>query len=161
MGSDESATEVSCDEPENSTYQGPNLLGAWTSTFASNYYDSICNVDDFNQSSESWLGGVMNVDGSAPINLYMYFDIEQEDDTEVFYGAVDKNGGVSFSGTHAHLAGTVYAQFGGLAYHDALQDQDVIVGSAFLGMDVAAGGEPDGEIDCYARGSWTARKSGN
>lgn len=156
----ESAAAETCEPTNDPTYEGPNLLGAWTSTFGTNYYDTICNVAGFSQTSETWINGAITVDGSAPNNLYMYFDIEQADDTELFYGAIDKNGGVSFAGTHDHPEGTLYAQFGGLAYHDDLLDNEVIVGSAFLGMDVADGGEPDGVIDCYARGSWNVRKSG-
>jgi hypothetical protein len=64
---------------------------------------------------------------------------------------------VTFSGTHVLSQGTVYAQFGGFAYHDPLRDKDTIVGSAYLGLDT----DGDKVIDCYARGSWTAFKSGN
>lgn len=136
-------------------WTGPNLLGSWTSSFGQGYYDSNCNIEGFSASSEDWIGA-LNVTGSVPSNFYLYFDVELNGDTELFMGGVDENGGVSFSGTHAHDAGTIYAQFAGFAHHDQYLDKDVIYGSAFLGVDV----DGDKAIDCYARGSWTAFKSG-
>lgn len=154
-GKEESESDVSnCDEPSGGgQYNGPNLLGGWTTTFAQNFYDDTCSEEGFNENSQGWIGA-MHVDGTVPNAFYMYFGMEQGD--ELFWGGADKNGGVTFSGTHSDQAGTIYAQFGGLAYHDQYLDRDTISGSAFLGLDV----DEDGTIDCYGRGSWTALKSG-
>lgn len=159
-GKDDSATSTTstCGDPDGSgtdTGNIPDLSGDWTSSFALEYYTDTCTAENFNQTSETWIGS-LTVGGSAPDDLYIYFDSTVTSDTEYFFGAVDRHGGVSFSGPHAHAAGTVYAQFGGLVYHDQYLDRDVIEGSAFLGLDV----DDDGLIDCYAKGSWTARKSG-
>jgi hypothetical protein len=137
------------------SWPGPNLAGSWTSSFGQNFYDSTCNLSGFGQSTEDWIGA-LTVNGSLPSNFYMYFGSEIADDTELFVGGADEMGGVTFTGTHAHAEGTVYAQFSGFAHHDQYLDKDVVYGSAFLGMDV----DGDAAIDCHARGSWTAFKSG-
>lgn len=130
----------------------PDLAGSWSITFGSNFFDDNCSASSLSQTSETWISA-MQVQGSVP-SLSMYFGTERGD--EIFYGMVDRNGGVTLSGTHAHAAGTMYAQFGGLAYHDQYQDRDVIDGSAFLGLDT----DYDGTIDCTAKASWIAFKSG-
>ncbi len=129
----------------------PDMAGSWSTQF---YYDE--NNDSCNgisSDTETWIGA-MQVQGSVP-SLSMYFGTERGDET--FYGMVDRNGGVTFSGTHAHPAGTEHAQFGGLAYHDQYLDVDVIDGSLFIGLD----GDGDGAIDCTVKGAWIARKSGS
>lgn len=156
-GADESATpEASCPDPQAANWTGPNLLGGWTSSYGQNFSDGICNVEGFSEFDQPWISA-FTIDGSVPSAFYLYFDPEQTGDSELFWGAGDRNGGVSFSGTHEITAGTVYAQFGGYAYHDPLRDKDTIIGSAYLGLDQ----DRDGAIDCYVRGSWTAFKSGN
>ncbi len=130
----------------------PDLAGSWTTSFAQDFYDDTCSADNLDQTSESWISA-MQVQGSVP-SLAMYFGTERGD--EQFYGMVDRNGGVTFAGEHAHPSGTMHAQFGGLAHHDQYLDRDVIDGSAFLGLDT----DGDGAIDCYAKGSWKAIKSG-
>ena len=156
-GPDESAgPSESCPDPQAASWPGPNLLGGWTSSYGQNFSDGICNVEGFSEVDQPWISA-FTVDGSVPSNFYLYFDLEQTGDTELFTGAGDRNGGVSFSGQHVVSAGTVYAQFGGFAYHDPLRDRDTIVGAAYLGLDQ----DGDAAIDCYVRGSWTAFKSGN
>lgn len=129
----------------------PDLAGSWSTQF---YYDeNNDSCSGISADTETWIGA-MQVQGSVP-SLAMYFGTERGD--EVFYGMVDHNGGVTFSGTHAHPAGTEHAQFGGLAYHDQYLDKDVIDGSVFIGLD----GDGDGTIDCTVKGAWVARKSGS
>lgn len=134
----------------------PAPTGKWTSSFAQDFYDDSCTAGGLSQSSETWINS-MTIAGNAPEAVYMYFDPEATADTEIFHGVVDDGGGVTFSGTHAHPEGTLYAQFGGLLYHDQYRDLDVIDGSAFLGLDA----DGDGKIDCGAKGSWVALKSGS
>ena len=156
-GPDESVESASnCPDPQAGNWTGPNLLGGWTSSYAQNFSDGICDVSGFSESDQPWIGA-LTIDGSVPSNFYLFFDPEQTGDTEVFYGAADRNGGVTFTGQHVSSVGTIYTQFGGYAYHDPLRDRDTIVGAAFLGVDL----DTDTVIDCYARGSWTAFKSGN
>lgn len=131
----------------------PDMAGSWTTSFGQESYTDTCSASDLSQTSETWIGA-MQVSGSVP-SLAMYFGTERTD--EMYYGMVDRNGGVTFSGTHDHPSGTLYAQFGGLAYHDQYLDRDVVDGNAFLGLDA----DGDGLIDCAARGSWVARKSGD
>lgn len=154
-GNDSTAGSGDCEEPLPYTYTGPGLQGGWTSTFGQSFYDSGCDVSGFSQNSEGWIGA-FNIEGSLPTNIYLYYGSEFNSDTERFYGGVDKNGGVSFSGIHDGTTGKIHAQFGGLAYEDQYLDKVVIIGTAFLGLDV----DDDNLIDCYARGSWTAYKSG-
>lgn len=130
----------------------PDMAGSWSITFGSNFFDENCSAGLSQASEATWITS-MQVQGSVP-SLSMYFGTTRGD--EIFYGMVDRNGGVTFSGTHAHAEGTVYAQFGGLAYHDQYQDRDTIDGSAFLGLDT----DYDGTIDCSAKASWVAFKSG-
>ena len=132
----------------------PDLAGSWTTSFAQAFYDDNCSAENLSQTSETWIGA-MQVQGSVP-SLAMEFGVSGSSD-ERFYGMVDRNGGVTFAGQHAHPAGTMYAQFGGLVYHDQYLDHDVIDGSAFLGLDT----DGDGVIDCAAKGSWVAIKSGS
>jgi hypothetical protein len=129
----------------------PNVLGNWTSSFAQNFYDDDCSTGNLDETSESWIGS-FELDGRAPDALYLTFGRTDER----YWGAMDKNGGISLSGQHVHSEGTLYAQFGGLVYHDQYQDRDTIDGSAFLGLDT----DGDGNIDCRAKGSWKAYKSG-
>lgn len=130
----------------------PDLAGSWSTSFAQDFYDDSCSASDLSQTSETWIAA-MQVQGSVP-SLAMQFGVSGSSD-ERFYGMVDRNGGVTFAGTHAHPSGTLYTQFGGLVYHDQYLDHDVIDGSAFLGLDA----DGDGVIDCAAKGSWRAIKS--
>lgn len=132
----------------------PSPTGDWTSFFAQDFYDDTCSAADLDQDSETWIGS-MTIAGNVPEAMYLYFDGALTADTERFMGAMDANGGVSFTGHHAHSAGQMTAQFGGLVYHDQYRDYDIIDGTAFLGLDV----EGDGTIDCNAKGSWVALKS--
>ena len=129
----------------------PNVLGNWTSTFGQNFYDDDCSATSLSASSETWIGS-FTVDGRAPDALYLEFG----DDGERFWGAMDSQGGITFAGAHAHEAGTLHVQFGGLVYEDATLGRDIVDGAAFLGLDA----DGDGTIDCRAKGSWKAIKSG-
>lgn len=156
-GADDSAPSdaTACGDPDGfggDTGDIPNVLGNWTSSFAQNFYDDDCATDNLDQETEGWIGS-FELDGRAPDALYLEF---LANDTERFWGAMDQNGGITISGQHTHSEGTMYAQFGGLVYHDQYQDRDVIDGSAMLGLDV----DGDALIDCKAKGSWKAIKSG-
>ncbi|MDP2316202.1 MAG: hypothetical protein Q8P41_25110 [Pseudomonadota bacterium] len=151
---DTGATASECGDPDGfgtDTGDIPNVLGNWTSQFALNFYDDDCSTENLDADSESWIGS-FELDGRAPDALYMSFGSS----AERYWGAMDQNGGMTLAGQHVHPEGTLYAQFGGLVYRDQYQDRDVIDGSAFLGLDVDA----DGVIDCRAKGSWKAYKSG-
>lgn len=131
----------------------PNILGNWTSDFGASLFESDCGIPDFNSGSDAWLDGAMEVRGSVPNQLYAVFD----DSGERFFGLVSGNGGVNFSGVHEDSqVGTMHAAFGGLAYYDVYRERTYIEGFVFLGIDTNA----DGNIDCSARGEWTASKSG-
>lgn len=151
---DTAATAATCGDPDGfgtDTGDLPNMLGNWTSTFASGYYDDDCATDNLSDDSEDWISS-FEIDGRAPDALYLTF----QDSPERFWGAMDQNGGITFTAAHAHTAGTLYVQFGGLVYHDKGLDRDTINGFAFLGLDTDA----DGTIDCHAKGDWKALKSG-
>jgi hypothetical protein len=152
---DSSSGESECGDPDGfgtDTGDIPNLLGSWTSTFAQNFYDDDCSTENLDSGTETWIGA-MTIDGRAPDALYMEFGTLAD---ERYWGATDQNGGITLSGVHAHSEGALHAQFGGLVYHDKYLDRDVIDGAVFLGLD----SDEDGTIDCRAKGSWKAIKSG-
>lgn len=153
-GDDTGPAEDVCGDPDGSgtdTGDIPNVLGAWTSTFAQNFYDDDCSTGNLNEDSEGWIGA-FTLDGRAPDALYLEFNSADER----YWGAMDRHGGVTFAGQHTHSEGTLHVQLGGLVYRDQYQDRDVIDGAAFLGLDT----DGDGAIDCRAKGSWKAFKSG-
>lgn len=134
----------------------PSAIGTWTtsSRFGSWWEDS-CSAEDFDQSSETWIGAFY-VEGEAPVNLYVYFGPRGEPRTDRFWGAVDDYGGISFSGLVDHSAGTLHANFSGKLFTKTSGDV-TIVGAGFLGLDVDA----DDVIDCWGQGNWQALKSGD
>ncbi len=143
-----------CGDPDGSgtdTGDLPNVLGGWTSTFGQEWYDDDCATDNLDAESEDWIGA-FTMDGRAPDALYLEF----MNTDERYWGAMDRNGGVSFSGRHTHSAGELQVQLGGLVYHDQGLDRDVIEGFAFLGLDTNG----DQVIDCRGKGTWKALKSG-
>ena len=141
------------DGPGGDTGDIPNLLGHWTSAFGQVFYDEgICDLSNLSQTSESWIGSGQ-VDGSVTTNFLLTYDDAPD---EQFWGAMDPNGGITFTGQHTHSQGTMYAHFSGLFYHDQYLDRDIIDGAAFLGMDTNG----DAVLDCGVKGSWLAYKSG-
>lgn len=154
--SSDTTADAPCGDERELPASVPGVTGTWTSSFAQDFYDDSCTAAGLSQSSETWINA-MTIAGNAPEAVYMYFDPTATADTEIFHGVVDDGGGVTFSGTHAHPEGKMYAQFGGLVYHDQYRDLDVVEGSAFLGLDT----DNDGRIDCGAKGSWVALKSSN
>lgn len=148
------AASSECGDPDGfgtDTGDIPNVLGNWTSQFGVNFHDDDCSASNFDENSETWIAA-LEIGGRAPDALSVSFDLSEER----YWGAMDENGGITFAGQHVHTEGTIYAQFGGLVYHDKYQDRDVIDGAGFLGLDTDA----DGTIDCSAKGSWKAYKSG-
>ena len=133
----------------------PDLMGSWTTVFATEWFDESCGISDLDQGTEGWIsGGAMRIEGRAPDGLWATFTAEED---EVFWGLESSHGGVVFSGIHGHSGGTMHVAFGGLAYYDIYRDKAVIEGFAYMGMDT----NEDGEIDCDARGNFTAYKSGS
>lgn len=143
------------DGPGTDTGNLPDVLGSWTSQFATDFYDDDCTAASLSATSETWIGA-LTLTGSAPQALRLAWGPLDNPNGEPFYGVMDPRGGVSFSGTREHPAGTLHAQFGGLVYDDPVRGRVTIRGSAMLGLDA----DGDGGIDCAARGSWVAFKSG-
>ena len=56
----------------------PGVLGRWTVTFGSNNFTDGCGLADFDNTSENWLNGAMEIRGRVPDALYAVFD---EDDS--------------------------------------------------------------------------------
>jgi len=154
--SDDVGTTEACgdvDGPGTDTGNIPNILGNWTSSFATAFYDDgTCAVEGLNQSSESWIGAFELV-GSPTSSFYVTFADRPD---ERFWGSLDPMGGISLTGEHDHPGGRMIGHFGGIVLHDQYLDTDVIEGAAVLAMDV------DGDllVDCSVRGSWKAYKSG-
>lgn len=152
---DTSAAAEECPEALEMPAGMASPLGAWSSSFGQDFYDDSCSASGLDQTSESWINS-FTLEGNAPEAMHIYFDPSYTSSTEVFKGVMDPGGGVTFTGVHAHASGTMYANFTGLMYYDQYTGRYVIDGSAFLGLDVDA----DGLIDCGAKGSWRALKSG-
>ncbi len=153
FGEDSSSDAQECGDPDGNggdTGDVPNLAGDWTSSFAAAYWDDNCTAADFDQNSEGWVGSftVSGVFGAYGAEFMDYPD-------DAFAAAADARGGFSMTGEHVHEAGLIYANFSGLAYYGG-DGRIGIDGGAFLGLDVDA----DTVIDCYARASWSANKSG-
>lgn len=158
-GGDDSGATVdgeACGDPDASgtdTGNIPDLNGDWTSMFAQDFFEEACSADNLTQTSETWIGS-FQVSGSYVNGFQLLFG---DNPDERFLGALDPFGGVTFTGIHQHSAGAMYANFSGLVYHDQYTDRDVIEGAATLGLDA----DGDARIDCLAKGSWKAFKSGS
>lgn len=144
-----------CSDPDDvgrDTGDIPGVAGDWTSSFTTDYWKDNCTVSDFDETTEDWIGA-FTVKGA-----YNNFSASFHDTPdETLTAALDLRGGFTMSGEHAHDAGTLFVNFGGLVHFDAADpDRARIDGSAYLGMDV----DKDNTIDCAARASWTAIKSG-
>lgn len=157
-GGDDSTTGSpgdECGDPDASgtdTGNIPDLNGAWTSLFAQDFFEEGCSADNLGQTTENWIGS-FQVSGSFVNGFQLLFGDEPD---ERFLGALDPHGGVTFTGIHQHTAGPMYANFGGLVYTDQYTGRDVIEGAATLALDA----DGDTKIDCLAKGSWKAFKSG-
>jgi hypothetical protein len=128
----------------------PDVLGSWTVTFGKWYFAEACGLDD--DELKEWVNGAMQIKGRAPHDLYAQFGNSEEH----FYGLESGHGGLVFSGQHeSALYGTVRASMGGHVYYDVYRERTVIEGFGFVGVDSTG----DGEIDCPARGDFTAFKS--
>ena len=154
----DSGASAACGDPDGpggaDTGNVPDVNGAWTSTFAQNYSDDDCTAANLSATSEAWIGAFEVL--GTPDALYVYFGSADRPSSDRLWGAMDLYGGLSFTGRKDHPAGTLHVQFGGLVYDDPNRGRPTIRGSAFLGLDA----DDDGDIDCSARGSWTAFKSG-
>lgn len=157
-GKDDSATATNdacgdVDGPGTDTGNIPNVLGFWSSSYASEFFDDgTCAVENLTRDSETWIGSFELV-GSPSSAFYISFSDRPD---EKYWGALDPQGGISFTGQHDHSAGTMYVSFSGLLFHDQYQDRDNILGIAVFGLDT----NDDQVIDCTVKGSWNAYKSG-
>ncbi len=150
---DSAAGSEACGDPDGGgtdTGNIPNVAGSWTSTFPL-YWDDNCTATGFDETTETWVGS-FTIEGAYP-NYRAAFNNLPDDAFEL---ALDARGGLTMTGQLEREPGTLYAQFGGLVYRDTT-DRDGIDGSAFFGLDVSPA---DQQIDCYARASWSANKSG-
>lgn len=151
---DSAAAAEACGDPDGDggtdTGNIPNVAGSWTSSFAGDGWDDNCTATGFDETTETWVGS-FKIEGAYP-SYRAEFNNLPDNRFEV---AVDARGGLTMTGEVEREPGTLYAQFGGLVYQGST-DRDGIDGSAFFGLDVDA----DQKIDCYARASWSANKSG-
>lgn len=158
-GGAEDCREVCGDLDGDGTDTGdiPNVLGTWSSTFATELFEETCDIENLHSSSETWIQGkTLAVEGYVPDGLEAYFT---QDPEEEFQGIVNERGGIIFTGEHEHTEGHMQVAFGGLVFNDVWRSppRDVIEGFVYLGLDATG----DGSIDCDARGNWTAVKSGD
>jgi hypothetical protein len=156
---DSSESESECgdlDGPDGTdTGNIPDLLGNWTTVFGTEWFEESCGIADLHQTSETWIsGGALEIEGRVPDNLWGTFSGASD---ETFWGVQSLYGGVVFSGVHDHSGGTLYVSFGGLAFYDVYRTRNVIEGFGYFGVD----SNDDGDIDCDARGNFTAYKSGS
>jgi hypothetical protein len=135
----------------------PDVLGSWSAyEYGVAAYIPGCAITGADQESEDEWIDTLNVEGRVPDGLYAWFGVEEARDQEYFYGALDPRGGITFTGTHADAAGTVYANFSGLVFMDTALNKNVIRGSATVAYDV----DDDAVIDCYNVASWSVNKAG-
>ena len=132
----------------------PNVLGRWTTSFATTWFDESCNLGGLDQSSEAWLTGALSIEGYVPDGLASTFSAEED---VVYRGMVSRGGGMVMTGVRDSQFGTMYVSINGLVYEDPYLERDVWKGSVYIGVDL----DGDTGIDCDVRGDWTARKSGS
>ena len=156
-GASETGDGAACgdlDDDGGDTGNIPNVLGRWTTNFATTWFDESCNLGGLDQSSEAWLTSAMSIEGYVPDGLAGV--LSAEEDVE-YRGIVSRGGGMVFTGVRDSQFGTMYVSINGLVYEDPYLQRDVWKGSVYIGVDL----DGDTGIDCDVRGDWTARKSGN
>lgn len=131
----------------------PNILGSWTATMGAKHFEESCGLAGLAKGADTPVHGAMEIKGRVPDQLYLVFD---EDSGERFFGLEAATGGVTFSGLHESSDGNMHVAVGGLVYDDIYRGRTYIEGFAFIGVDI----DLDGNIDCSAKGEWTAAKSG-
>jgi|GEM_PF-1414859 len=134
----------------------PNILGAWTSSFASQVYDGGgCSVPGLEANDmRSFLDGVMHVDGRVPDQLYVTFNNTEER----YFGVENFQGGVTFTGNKTFGSHDLYISLGGLLFTQPQLERDEIRGYGFIGVDLDGA---DGSIDCWLQGDFLAIRSGS
>lgn len=155
---DSSGAAASCGDADGDgtdTGNLPDVSGSWTSQLDAGSFEDGCVADDFDAQSEQWIGAFY-VQGTAPDSLYVYFGPQGSETTDRFWGAMDKSGGLTFSGLQPHAAGMIHATFSGHLYADEGLGHTVVRGGAFLGLDT----DDDDTIDCYSTANWHGTKSG-
>jgi hypothetical protein len=156
---DQPEDDCNCGDPDgdgSDTGDIPGMWGEWTTTFGYQLFHETCGITDLTPESENWINNsAMTIGGYGPDGWYAYFD---DNDDEMYYGVVSSHGSVSFSGRHMRRDGyEAHVAFGGLVFYDEYRGRDVIEGFGYMGIDLTG----DGNIECEARGEFTARKSGN
>lgn len=134
----------------------PNILGAWTASFASQVYDgggcSVPGLEDTDM--RAMLDGVMLVDGRVPDQLFVTFNNSEDR----FFGVENLQGGVTFTGNKTFGTHDLYLSLGGLLFTQPQLERDEIRGYGFIGVDLDGA---DGSIDCWLQGDFLAIRSGN
>ena len=131
----------------------PNILGSWTATMGAKHFEETCGLAGLSKGADTVVHGAMEIKGRVPDQLYLVFD---EDSGERFFGLEAATGGVTFSGVHTSNDVDMHLAVGGLVYDDLYRGRTYSEGFAFIGVDL----DLDGNIDCSAKGEWTAAKSG-
>lgn len=130
----------------------PDVLGAWTASFATGMSEDQCSLPDDVITSFPFLNDPIDIGGSVPSNLHL----ELGSLDERLHGLEASTGGMVFSGQVDGNAGTLNLSIGGLVYEDVYTGRTLWDGMVFIGVDQ----NEDGSIDCTVRGDWTAIKSG-
>lgn len=131
----------------------PDVLGAWTASFASSLSEDGCALSGTLTENFGFLNQPFDIAGAAPYSLRL--EPSGLDDT--FYGNESATGGLVFSGQTDASQGLLNIAFGGLLYTDPYTGRTMWEGMVFLGVDQ----NKDGGIDCTIRGDWTAIRSSN
>lgn len=134
----------------------PNILGAWTTSYGTNRFDDgVCSVPGLTSAEiGEVMAGVLKIDGRVPDAVYA--TLNNGDDR--FYGLVNSQGGVVFTGSVEKAGHTLYISFGGLLYRQPQTDRDELRGFSYIGVDLDGA---DTVIDCWVQGDWRATRSGN
>jgi hypothetical protein len=134
----------------------PNILGAWTTSYGTNRFDDgVCSIPGLSSDEISdVMAGVLKIEGRVPDAVYA--TLNNGDDR--FYGLVNSQGGVVFTGSVEKAGHTLYVSFGGLLYRQPQTDRDELRGFSYIGVDLDGA---DSVIDCWVQGDWRATRSGN
>lgn len=133
----------------------PNILGAWTATFAEHVYDGgACSVPGLEAADmRAWMNGILRIEGRVPDRLWATFN----DVDDRFDGLENYDGGVVFTGTKEFGGHTLYVSVGGLLYEQTQLERDEIRGFGYIGVDLDGA---DAVIDCWLQGDFRAIRSG-
>jgi hypothetical protein len=131
--------------------------GSWSSSFGTGIFEQDCDIGGMKQDDMDWInGGSFTIEGQVPDLMLATFE---GGDGEKFWGVMNSQGGVIFTGIH-HFQATdddynLDVSFGGLLYHNHDLDRDRIEGFAWMGVDKSG----DGYIDCHLSGDFIGNQS--